>query len=192
MTHIIYSKLMSAPNINQNDAIAIKAAIEKDLGSFDAFKEAFTKAAMTRFGSGWAWLVLNNDKKLIIGSTPNQDNPLMDVSELKGLPLLGLDVWEHAYYLNYQNRRPDYVNAFYNTEGELMGLTRNITSLELPMNLQASLKKSYEDFWISDLFEITRSNTTGYYITLENADAKIVLKATAGEDWSVYKKVKKV
>lgn len=85
-----------------------------------------------------------------------------------------------------------YVNAFYNTDGELMGLTRNITSLELPMNLQASLKKSYEDFWISDLFEITRSNNTGYYITLENADTKIVLKATAGEDWSVYKKVKKV
>lgn len=85
-----------------------------------------------------------------------------------------------------------YVNAFYNTDGELMGLTRNITSLELPMNLQASLKKSYEDFWISDLFEITRSNNTGYYITLENADTKIVLKATAGEDWSVYKKIKKV
>jgi hypothetical protein len=85
-----------------------------------------------------------------------------------------------------------YVNAFYNTDGELMGLTRNITSLDLPMNLQASLKKSYEDFWISDLFEITRSNNTGYYITLENADSKIVLKATAGEDWSVYKKVKKV
>lgn len=85
-----------------------------------------------------------------------------------------------------------YVNAFYNPDGELMGLTRNITSLELPMNLQASLKKSYEDFWISDLFEITRSSNTGYYITLENADTKIVLKATAGEDWSVYKKVKKV
>lgn len=85
-----------------------------------------------------------------------------------------------------------YVNAFYNTDGELMGLTRNITSLDLPMNLQASLKKSYEDFWISDLFEITRSNNTGYYITLENADTKIVLKATAGEDWSIYKKVKKV
>lgn len=85
-----------------------------------------------------------------------------------------------------------YVNAFYNTDGELMGLTRNITSLELPMNLQASLKKSYEEFWISDLFEITRNNSTGYYITLENADTKIVLKATAGEDWSIYKKVKKV
>ncbi len=85
-----------------------------------------------------------------------------------------------------------YVNAFYNADGELMGLTRNITSLELPMNLQASLKKSYEDFWISDLFEITKSNNTGYYITLENADSKVVLKATAGEDWSVYKKVKKV
>lgn len=85
-----------------------------------------------------------------------------------------------------------YVNAFYNADGELMGLTRNITSLELPMNLQASLKKTYEEFWISDLFEITRSNSTGYYITLENADTKIVLKATVGEDWSVYKKAKKV
>ena len=88
--------------------------IEKDFGSFDAFKAKFGDAAKTRFGSGWAWLVLDNDNKLVIGSTPNQDNPLMDISELKGTPLLGLDVWEHAYYLKYQNKRPDYITAFWN------------------------------------------------------------------------------
>ncbi|MFP5040605.1 superoxide dismutase [Parasediminibacterium sp. JCM 36343] len=88
--------------------------IEKDFGSFETFKTQFTDAGKTRFGSGWAWLVVNNDKKLVIGSTPNQDNPLMDVSELKGTPLLGLDVWEHAYYLRYQNKRPDYINAWWN------------------------------------------------------------------------------
>lgn len=87
--------------------------IEKYFGSFDAFKAKFADTAKTRFGSGWAWLVLDNNKKLIIGSTPNQDNPLMDISELKGTPLLGLDVWEHAYYLKYQNKRPDYITAFW-------------------------------------------------------------------------------
>ena len=90
------------------------AAIEKDFGSFEAFKTQFTDAGKSRFGSGWAWLVANNDKKLIIGSTPNQDNPLMDISELKGTPLLGLDVWEHAYYLRYMNKRPDYINNWWN------------------------------------------------------------------------------
>ncbi len=88
-------------------------AINKNFSSFDAFKEQFTKAATTRFGSGWAWLCVR-DGKLVIGSTPNQDNPLMDVSDFKGIPLLGLDVWEHAYYLKYQNRRPDYIAAFWN------------------------------------------------------------------------------
>ncbi len=88
-------------------------AINKTFGSYDAFKEQFTKAAVGRFGSGWAWLVVSGGK-LVIGSTPNQDNPLMDVSDLKGAPILGVDVWEHAYYLLYQNRRPDYVAAFYN------------------------------------------------------------------------------
>lgn len=87
--------------------------IEKDFGSFEAFQTKFADAGKTRFGSGWAWLVINSDKKLIIGSTPNQDNPLMDVSELKGTPLLGLDVWEHAYYLRYQNKRPDYITAWW-------------------------------------------------------------------------------
>ncbi len=88
-------------------------AIKKDFGSFTAFKEKFEAAAKTRFGSGWAWLVVSNGK-LAVGSTPNQDNPLMDVSDLKGTPILGLDVWEHAYYLKYQNRRPEYVAAFWN------------------------------------------------------------------------------
>lgn len=91
----------------------IADAINQAFGSYDAFKEQFTKAGVGRFGSGWAWLVVQSGK-LVIGSTPNQDNPLMDVSDLKGTPVLGVDVWEHAYYLLYQNRRPDYLAAFYN------------------------------------------------------------------------------
>ena len=89
-------------------------AINQKFGSFDAFKEEFAKAATTRFGSGWAWLIVNQNGELAITSTPNQDNPLMDVAEQKGTPLLGLDVWEHAYYLKYQNKRPDYINAWWN------------------------------------------------------------------------------
>ncbi|WP_167608306.1 superoxide dismutase [Maribellus sediminis] len=88
-------------------------AIKDSFESVEKFQEAFSKAALTRFGSGWAWLVLQNNK-LVVSSTPNQDNPLMDVAEVQGTPILGIDVWEHAYYLNYQNRRPDYVNAFWN------------------------------------------------------------------------------
>lgn len=88
-------------------------AINSAFGSFDAFKEKFNNAGMTRFGSGWAWLILK-DGKLEITSTPNQDNPLMDVAEIKGTPLLGVDVWEHAYYLKYQNRRAEYLGAFWN------------------------------------------------------------------------------
>lgn len=88
-------------------------AIKSDFGSFDAFKEKFTTAATTRFGSGWAWLTVSNGK-LCVCSTPNQDNPLMDVAECKGKPILGIDVWEHAYYLKYQNRRPDYIAVFWN------------------------------------------------------------------------------
>lgn len=89
-------------------------AINKYFGSFDVFKEKFNTAAATRFGSGWAWLSKNEKGELVISSSPNQDNPLMDLSEVKGLPILGLDVWEHAYYLHYQNRRPDYISAFWN------------------------------------------------------------------------------
>lgn len=89
------------------------SAIESAFGSFDAFKTKFSDAGKNRFGSGWAWLLAGPDKKLTIGSTPNQDNPLMDVSDVKGYPLLGLDVWEHAYYLKYQNRRPEYIEAWW-------------------------------------------------------------------------------
>ncbi len=92
----------------------LMAAITKDFGSLEAFKTQFTDAGKNRFGSGWAWLVIAKDNKLVVGSTPNQDNPLMDISDLKGTPLLGLDVWEHAYYLRYQNKRPDYINAWWN------------------------------------------------------------------------------
>jgi Fe-Mn family superoxide dismutase len=89
-------------------------AINSAFGSFADFKAQFSTAAATRFGSGWAWLVKQADGSLVVTSTPNQDNPLMDLAEVKGTPLLTLDVWEHAYYLNYQNRRPDYIGAFWN------------------------------------------------------------------------------
>jgi superoxide dismutase, Fe-Mn family len=88
-------------------------SINRDFGSFDNFKEQFSAAATGRFGSGWAWLV-KQDGKLVVASTPNQDNPLMDVADVRGVPILGLDVWEHAYYLKYQNRRPDYISAWWN------------------------------------------------------------------------------
>jgi len=92
---------------------AVAKAITDAYGSFEAFKEAFDAAAATRFGSGWAWLIVGEDKKVKVTSTPNQDNPLMDVADDKGTPILGLDVWEHAYYLNYQNKRPEYIGAFW-------------------------------------------------------------------------------
>ena len=91
----------------------VAEAIQETFGSFDAFKDTFNNAAATRFGSGWAWLIVDENKKLKVTSTPNQDNPLMDVATDNGTPILGLDVWEHAYYLNYQNKRPDYIQAFW-------------------------------------------------------------------------------
>ena len=92
----------------------LAAAIDAKFGSFDAFKETFNKEGATRFGSGWAWLCVDTKKEICVCSSPNQDNPLMDVSDCPGTPILGLDVWEHAYYLHYQNRRPDYIAAFWN------------------------------------------------------------------------------
>lgn len=110
--HSFFWKIM-APNAGGAPTGDVASAIDTAFGSYDKFKEEFTKAATTRFGSGWAWLVVH-DGKLVVTSTPNQDNPLMDIADVKGSPVLGLDVWEHAYYLNYQNRRPDYISAFYN------------------------------------------------------------------------------
>ena len=101
------------PNGGGQPTGALMDAIVASFGSFDAMKEQFNSAGTTRFGSGWAWLIVH-DHKLAITSTPNQDNPLMDIAEVKGTPILGLDVWEHAYYLHYQNRRPDYIGAFWN------------------------------------------------------------------------------
>lgn len=101
-----------SPNSGGTPSGALATAIDAAFGSFDAFKEKFANAGMTRFGSGWAWLLVK-DGKLEISSTPNQDNPLMDVAEVKGTPLLGVDVWEHAYYLKYQNRRAEYLAAFW-------------------------------------------------------------------------------
>lgn len=110
--HTFFWNILS-PNGGGNPQGTLAAAIDKKFGTFDKFKEVFAKAAMGRFGSGWAWLTASNGE-VAISSTPNQDNPLMDVAESKGTPILGLDVWEHAYYLKYQNKRADYVNAFWN------------------------------------------------------------------------------
>ncbi|WP_430810852.1 MULTISPECIES: superoxide dismutase [unclassified Carboxylicivirga] len=111
--HNLFWTVMS-PNGGGAPGGELAAAIDKAFGSFEAFKDTFNKAAATRFGSGWAWLVKKTDGSLVVSSTPNQDNPLMDIAEVKGTPILGLDVWEHAYYLHYQNRRPDYIGAFWN------------------------------------------------------------------------------
>ncbi len=111
--HNLFWSVMSADG-GGNPSGEIEKAIEKGFGTFDAFKETFNNAAKTRFGSGWAWLCVKDDGSLCVCSTPNQDNPLMDLSDCKGKPVLGLDVWEHAYYLKYQNKRPDYISAFWN------------------------------------------------------------------------------
>ncbi len=109
--HNLYWEIMAPGGASQPEGDLLKA-ITDSLGSVDKFKDAFANAAATRFGSGWAWLVKQGDS-LVISSTPNQDNPLMDVADVKGTPILGIDVWEHAYYLKYQNKRPDYIEAFW-------------------------------------------------------------------------------
>jgi len=110
--HSLFWTIMG-PNTGGEPTGALNDAIVATFGSLAAFKEQFASAGATRFGSGWAWLIVH-DNKLVITSTPNQDNPLMDIAEVKGTPILALDVWEHAYYLHYQNRRPDYIGAFWN------------------------------------------------------------------------------
>ena len=111
--HSLFWQVMG-PNAGGQPQGKLAAAIDAELGGFEKFKEDFAKAGTTRFGSGWAWLCVNAENKLCVCSTPNQDNPLMDIAECKGTPILGMDVWEHAYYLHYQNRRPDYISAFFN------------------------------------------------------------------------------
>lgn len=113
--HELFWKCMAQPMQGQpgQPKGPLLAAIEKSFNTFEAFKNQFSDAGKTRFGSGWAWLIVNKDKQLQICSTPNQDNPLMDIAEVKGTPLLGLDVWEHAYYLKYQNKRADYIESFW-------------------------------------------------------------------------------
>ena len=110
--HNLYWKVI-APGGSDKPEGELLDAIKNSFVTLENFREAFVQAAVTQFGSGWAWLVLQNNK-LVVSSTPNQDNPLMDVANVQGTPILGVDVWEHAYYLNYQNKRPDYVNAFWN------------------------------------------------------------------------------
>jgi Fe-Mn family superoxide dismutase len=110
--HDLYWSVMG-PNGGGEPTGALLEGINSAFGSFAEFKTKFSTAAATRFGSGWAWLLKQADGSLAVSSTPNQDNPLMDLAEVKGTPILGIDVWEHAYYLNYQNRRPDYIEAFW-------------------------------------------------------------------------------
>jgi Fe-Mn family superoxide dismutase len=110
--HELFWKMMK-PGGEGKPSGKLLSAIEKDFNSFEAFKTKFSDAGKNRFGSGWAWLLVAPGNKLIVDSTPNQDNPLMDISEVKGYPLLGLDVWEHAYYLKYQNRRPEYIENWW-------------------------------------------------------------------------------
>ena len=109
--HSLFWELLT-PGGSKEPVGNVKAEIEK-IGGFEKFKEDFSNAAKTRFGSGWAWLVKNSDGSVVVSSTPNQDNPLMPVADVQGTPILGIEVWEHAYYLKYQNRRPDYVAAFF-------------------------------------------------------------------------------
>lgn len=128
--HTFFWRILS-PDGTKEPVGDLKNAINDQYGSFDRFREEFKKAATSRFGSGWAWLVVDADGMLNIGSTPNQDNPLMDIASFKGIPILGLDVWEHAYYLSYQNRRPEYVDAFWDV----------VNWMEVEAQYQDSLKE---------------------------------------------------
>ncbi len=120
---------------------SLAKAIDADFGSFDEFKAQFSKAAATRFGSGWAWLSVDSDGKLVVSSTPNQDNPVMS----GGIPLLGLDVWEHAYYLNYQNRRPDYISAWWDVVNwDYVGSTYSMVQLGDSVD---KITGKIKDFW---------------------------------------------
>jgi len=112
--HSIFWEMMNAPGKTAAPSSALMTGIQRDFGSMDGLKTKFNDAAKNRFGSGWAWVIVKKDSKLDVISTANQDNPLMDISDVKGQPLFGLDVWEHAYYLKYQNRRADYLKAFWN------------------------------------------------------------------------------
>jgi Fe-Mn family superoxide dismutase len=111
--HSLFWEILS-PTPQTTPATSLQFAIQQSFGSMDSLRKALNQAALTQFGSGWAWLIVTPDKKLVVTSTPNQDNPLMDVVAVRGIPIVGIDVWEHAYYLHYQNRRGDYLGAIWN------------------------------------------------------------------------------
>mmetsp|Transcript_46932 Transcript_46932/g.115039 ORF Transcript_46932/g.115039 Transcript_46932/m.115039 type:complete len:238 (+) Transcript_46932:97-810(+) len=140
--HTMFWTLMAKPGSANGAPVGdLKGRIEADFGSFDEMQKQFNAAAAGRFGSGWAWLCVGADQKLFITSTPNQDNPLMDgMVDRSGIPILGLDVWEHAYYLKYQNRRPEYISAFWNVvnwdkvgENHAAALTGSVAPMDVPL-----------------------------------------------------------
>lgn len=137
------------PEKNTKPSPELEKAINESFGSFDALKEKLNAAAATRFGSGWAWLSVDKDKKLVVSSTPNQDNPLMDVVESKGTPILGIDVWEHAYYLKYQNKRADYLTAIWNV----------INWNEVSNNYKVATKGKFDDWQALKDFHKVMSQT---------------------------------
>ncbi|MBN1183624.1 MAG: superoxide dismutase [Bacteroidales bacterium] len=135
--HTFYWESMQAQGGNLPES-KLSDAISSSFGSFDEFRKQFSEAGKTRFGSGWAWLCLDDSGKLFICSTPNQDNPLMDIADKNGIPLLTLDVWEHAYYLQYQNRKPDYIEAFWN----VVSWEKVAKRYDIAYNLQKKVNKT--------------------------------------------------